>query len=346
LGHTADDQLETFLMWILRGAGTTGLGGMPYEREGLFVRPLLDTTREELLAYLEASGFSYRTDSSNLSARYRRNQIRQELVPVVKRLMPGVAAVVRRQMNVLREDDRCLDRLVEQEMRDMIHERSDKGLDLDHRRFLALPLAIQRRVIRQVFRELDARRHPPPFLVVERVVRHLLGRSGNNRPCGWGDIEVVREAHVVHIRKTSDSRLLGEDAPAGREVPVSVPSTVQWPPTAQQIEFAHVGRRTAEQAIASRSGKVGVFDADRISSPLRLRTWRAGDRFCPAGMGGRRKKLQDFFVNIKLDRKSRHWVPLLVAPEGILWVVGRRQDDRFVVRPSTRRFMLARVRSS
>jgi tRNA(Ile)-lysidine synthase len=249
-------------------------------------------------------------------------------------------------MDVLREDDRCLDMQAAHAMREMMLERSDNGVGLDRRRFLKQPLAIQRRMIRQAFRELDAQGHPPSFLVVDRVVRHLLDRSGSDRPCVWGDVEVVRERNAVRIRKASDSQVLREDVTAGREALVSVPSAVHWPLTAQQIELAHVDRKMAEQALASHAGEVAVFDADRISSSLRLRTWRAGDTFCPVGMNGRRKKLQDLFVDIKLDRKSRHRVPLLVAPEGILWVIGHRQDDRFIVRPSTQRFVLARVRCS
>jgi tRNA(Ile)-lysidine synthase len=111
----------------------------------------------------------------------------------------------------------------------------------------------------------------------------------------------------------------------------------------QEIQVAHVDRMAAERALASHDRDTAVFDADRIASALRLRTWRAGDMFCPAGMGGRRKKLQDFFVDMKLERTLRHRVPLLVAPEGIVWVVGYRQDDRFVIRPSTRRCVLAKV---
>ncbi len=346
LGHTADDQLETFLLWLLRGAAATGLAGMPYEREGLFVRPMLDTTREEVLAYLDAAGFSYRTDSSNLSARFRRNRIRREVVPVLKRLLPGAAPVIRRQMDVLREDDRCLDLLTARVMDGMMLRRSDLEVELDHRLFLLQPLALQRRVIRRVLRELDPRRHPPSFRVVERAVRHLLDQSGSGRPCRYGDIELVREKDAVRIRKVCDDQLVRDTIPVDLEVPVSVPARVQWRPTMQEIELAHVDRKAAEQALASHDRDTAIFDADRISSALRLRTWQAGDTFYPVGMGGRRKKLQDFFVDIKLERTSRHRVPLLVAPEGILWVVGYRQDDRFVVRPSTQRYVLARVRCS
>jgi tRNA(Ile)-lysidine synthase len=86
-----------------------------------------------------------------------------------------------------------------------------------------------------------------------------------------------------------------------------------------------------------------LFDADRYSEPLVIRSWQAGDRFSPQGMKGRSKKLQDFFADRKIARHQRNRIPLLVAPEGILWVVGMRQDERFVVNHGTSRCLVASV---
>lgn len=89
LGHTADDQAETVLLRMLRGAGLRGLAGMPHIRESLFVRPLLSRSRQEILAYLQAVGLSYRTDSSNAKSIYLRNRVRHELLPVMQSLAPA-----------------------------------------------------------------------------------------------------------------------------------------------------------------------------------------------------------------------------------------------------------------
>jgi tRNA(Ile)-lysidine synthase len=87
--------------------------------------------------------------------------------------------------------------------------------------------------------------------------------------------------------------------------------------------------------------QIARFDADRFTHQLVVRSWKAGDVFHPQGMGGRRKKVQDYFCDIKLPRERRAGVPLLVAPEGILWIVGYRTDQRFLVTPSTRRILVA-----
>jgi tRNA(Ile)-lysidine synthase len=91
------------------------------------------------------------------------------------------------------------------------------------------------------------------------------------------------------------------------------------------------------------SRRVALFDADRFSEPLVIRNWQAGDRFIPLGMKGKSKKLQDFFIDRKIERHTREKVPVLVAPEGILWVVGMRQDERFAVHRGTTRCLVVSV---
>ena len=128
-------------------------------------------------------------------------------------------------------------------------------------------------------------------------------------------------------------------------MPLAVPSTVHWPGTAQEIHVQEMTRRAAEPFLKHRSRERAVFDMARLSLPLMLRPWQAGDRIHPRGMGGKSKKLQDLFTDLKLTRDERTRIPLLVAPEGILWVVGRREDERFVARKSTSRCLVATVQS-
>src|SRR2546422_1031675 len=92
LGHTADDQAETLVMWMLRGSGTAGLAGIPPSRGPLVIRPLLDVGRAEIIAYLEAQGLPFRVDSSNAKPLYLRNRVRHELLPILKRFNPQLLA--------------------------------------------------------------------------------------------------------------------------------------------------------------------------------------------------------------------------------------------------------------
>jgi tRNA(Ile)-lysidine synthase len=118
---------------------------------------------------------------------------------------------------------------------------------------------------------------------------------------------------------------------------------VYWARTNQQIQVQIMIHQAAEAlGRAPSQGRV-LFDADRFSEPLLVRAWQDGDRFSPHGMKGRSKKLQDFFTDRKVARRERGKIPLLVAPEGILRVVGMQQDERFIVRDGTTRCVVASV---
>jgi len=111
VGHTADDQAETVLMWMIRGAGTNGLKGMHPVRGPYIIRPLLGMDRAGIMEYLNSRGFEYRIDSTNGQSLYLRNRIRQDVVPVLKRFNPNVIQILGRQAEMLREENRYLDQM-------------------------------------------------------------------------------------------------------------------------------------------------------------------------------------------------------------------------------------------
>src|SRR5690242_16414473 len=145
-GHTANDQAETMLMWMLRGAGLTGVAGMPFIREQIVVRPLLRTTREDILAYLKQEGLSYRQDSTNLLPLYRRNRVRRDLLPVMEDITPGIVRLLERQADVLRADDAYLEQIVEDVYRSSVTVDAKGDQRFERRAVAALPDALKRRL--------------------------------------------------------------------------------------------------------------------------------------------------------------------------------------------------------
>jgi tRNA(Ile)-lysidine synthase len=122
---------------------------------------------------------------------------------------------------------------------------------------------------------------------------------------------------------------------------LTVPGGITWTGTGQHIQVQEVTRKQIDTMVSGRDRI--VIDADRMSQPFVVRAWQAGDRFYPLGMKGRSKKLQDFFMDVKVSRADRRRIPLVVAPEGIVWVVGYRQDERWSVTPGTTRYMTLAV---
>jgi tRNA(Ile)-lysidine synthase len=338
LGHTGDDQAETLLMWMLRGSGPLGLSGIPPARECLFIRPLLAMRRVDALAYLEAQGLPWRVDSSNAKPVYLRNRIRQELMPVLKRFNPSIVEVLGRQADILREENLWLEQVTVDHLSRLARKASNGELVVDRECLIALPVALQRRIVRAAIRRVSRKPKGPGFGAVSAVLTRVVhGRSGSSLIVQRS--RVSRDYNQIHVRAV---RLYDQAPPAdsgSMEVLLPVPSTQAWPLTGQLIRTSLV-HSVLPIPGWSRSRNVAMLDADSFTISLIVRGWQPGDAFQPLGMGGRRKKLQDYFSDIKLPRAERTKVPLVLAPEGILWVGGHRMDHRFRVAQTTKRIIM------
>ena len=305
LAHTADDQVETVLLRLLRGAGPTGLGGMEDERQiGSLrvIRPLLKVTRVEVLVYLSAQGLAYRDDASNADRRFLRNRVRHELLPLLERdYSPAIRDALRRTAEILREDDRYLDELARPHVAASLHSPT----------IAALPVALQRRVIRQ-WLGVD-------FEHVEAVRSVLVQECPSAQVSLPAGVVVYREYDWL-------KKSVGAQAPA---------VSGQW-------LVSLTGETViAELALRIRTDEAGgeSLDADTIGPAPYIRTWHEGDRFQPLGMT-HEKKLQDFFVDEKIPRRDRDRVPLLCATDDrIAWVIGHRIAEPFKITSATQRIV-------
>jgi tRNA(Ile)-lysidine synthase len=331
IGHTADDQAETVLMWMIRGSGTGGLGGMSPVRNSCVIRPLLGFSRADILGYLRSRELGYRIDSSNLSSLYFRNRLRHELIPVLKRYNPNLIKVLSRQADIVREDHRYLEQLAAKAFSDLKQKGAGNLLIFNRAPLLALPLAIQRRVLRLALQTIARMTYGPRFGSVEMILDHIVSGQSGSSVVSHG-VRVTREYENILFDLVGAEPSIVQTWPAARQT-VHIPSQITWPLTGQTIEITV--NPVSQDSRRGNHFHVN-FDAATFSHPLVLRTWQPGDQFCPLGLGGRRKKLKNFFSDIKLERSQRERVPLLVAPEGILWVGGYRADHRFRVTEATR----------
>ena len=339
VGHTADDQAETILMWMIRGSGTGGLGGMAPVRNSRVIRPLLGFSRADILEYLRFRELGYRIDSSNLSPLYFRNRLRHELIPVLKRYNPNLIKVLSRQADIVREDHLYLEELGAKAFDDLTQKKTGDLLILNRVPLLGLPLALQRRVIRLALQTVASMTFGPRFGSVEIILDQIVGGQSGASAVSHG-VRVTREYNHILFEFVGSGPPLVQTWPTVRQT-VPIPSQITWPLTGQMIEIA-VNPVSQE---SWRGNHVHMnFDAATFSHTLVLRTWQPGDQFCPLGLGGKRKKLKNFFSDMKLERSQRERIPLLVAPEGILWVGGYRADHRFRVTESTREVLTVTLR--
>jgi tRNA(Ile)-lysidine synthase len=319
VGHTADDQAETVLMRLVRGAGRRGLSGIPYVR-GKIIRPLLDIRREDIEKYLLERQFKFVTDASNLKAEYLRNRLRQEVIPILKKDNPSVTESINRTADILREEERYLETATTKTMMRLISRKTDKSIELFLIPLMNIHRAILRRILKRALGEIGADRGIELTHIDELI--HLIkdNRSGDM-------INLPKEIRAV---KSYSTLLLTKEVFTGLQTRyIDVPGETPFGEKGLSI-ISELSDKSVE--ITDRN--TAVFDFERLVLPLQLRQRRKGDFFYPAGFG-RRKKLQDFFVDEKVPREKRDSVPLIVSGEDIVWVAGYRMDERFRVTDRT-----------
>lgn len=318
--HTRDDQAETVLLRLIRGAGPGGLSGIR-PRIGAVVRPLLDVRRDELRAYLRLRGLSHREDPTNRDERILRNRVRHRLIPFLgEHFSPAITDVLARNAEIARDDADWLDE-VANTAAEKIVQSIEGGFDIVVERLAAQPPAVARRVARQVLERAGER--GVGFDHVERLRR--LARAAGTAATAADFPGSRAERHGATLRLAPRQ---------GRPVPTALPERFEYSLAVPgEVEIAVAGLRiTAERGeqpvrLVAR-GDVAALPAGRLTLPLTVRSWRPGDAFRPLGLGGCSKKLQDFFVDRKIPRERRRSIPLVVdARLGIVWVAGHAVSE-------------------
>jgi len=318
-GHTLEDQAETVLMRLLRGAGSRGLSAIR-RRRGLYIRPLLDVRRQALRDYLRSRGESYREDASNADVAIPRNRIRHELLPVIERIAPGGLRAIARSAALAEADEAFLETQVIQVTDSVVlsgRESADgEPVRLRAGALSALPGPVARRLFRDLAEQVSGR--SCTVLHVDAAVR--LARA--DYPVGHLDLpglSVDRRGDELML-----CRAAGLDARARAdrtfEYPLPVPGIVEVPEAGVRIAAELDVAGTVPPA--SGGDQTAVVRAAALARPLVVRSRREGDRFRPLGAPGRRK-LQDVLVDRKVPRAVRDRVPLVVDAAGrIVWVAG------------------------
>lgn len=327
LGHTADDQVETVLMALLRGSGLKGLKGIPPVR-GIYIRPLIRAWRREVEEYAVQRGIRWVLDSTNLERGLLRNRIRSELLPVLETFNPRVRERILEMAEILREEDEALGLLAEERLKSLASP-GPWGIRVDLKGLRGLPPGLRKRVLAMAFSSLAGRDLP---------YRHRLALDAL--------IEGRREGEIglrggLWARREGEGLIIGpRPEPTGiSERPLEVPG---------ETYLEEVGIKIEAQILEGPpsgpfSPEMAYLDLEKVALPLTLRSPRKGDWFIPSGMKGR-KKLQDFFVDHKVPRHQRPSVPVVVTGKGeICWVAGIRVDERFRATPETKKTLLLRL---
>jgi tRNA(Ile)-lysidine synthase len=333
-------------MNIIRGSGLSGLAGIPPVRSALFIRPLIDCTRREILDYLAAEGLSFVVDSSNTDERFLRNRVRSSLLPELEeRYNPAIREALCRLADVVRQENDYITRQAQ------VHV-ARWGSDKVPERPFQVPVAIlrglhpalQRRVILEMARDASAADSAIGFEHVQAV----LDLAGGVKPGGSlnlpGGLLVKRTYGCIEFRRIETaagrprSRTSPDTSGGSFTLEVTVPGTVRIANLGLTLRLRELRRLPASLATDRRV----YMDMDRISFPIVVRNLKPGDRIQPMGMKGTRK-LKSVFIDEKIPREIRGKIPVVADALSILWVPGVRLSERVRVGEGTKRVLSVEI---
>ncbi len=335
--HHRDDQAETILHHIIRGAGMQGLCGIAPVSQGVLIRPLLDVTREEIRDYLRENKLPYRVDATNADSSHTRNRIRNGLIPYLERdFNPDIAGSLARMGEIVREENDFMAEYCGRVYREC-SSREQGIVDLDLKQLLSCHSAVQKRLIQTAILEVRGSPDGVGFAHI-LAAASLAGQSRTGSvtripgACGppfHPEVLVEKRYGVLRFRKPGQ-----EDAPAFFDVPLPVPGTVFL----KEPGILVTAEETDVQKGFAFSPECIYVDESAVRGSLRIRLRRNGDRFHPLGLNGT-KKLKDFFMDRKIPREERDRIPLLVDREDgkdhIIWVIGLQMSGDYRITESS-----------
>jgi tRNA(Ile)-lysidine synthase len=325
LAHTADDQAETVVLRLCRGAGSTGLSAMlPDTRIGglRIVRPLLRSGRDDIEAYLRENGIRWRTDASNRDLRHLRNRVRRCVLPVLEReLNPSAREALRTSAEILGAEDEWLGLAAARSLA-----RVRRGSQLDAAGLGRLPTALQRRVVQAWLRGRGAPECAMSFAATERIRAMAAGAPASaSATLGSGWRAVKRYGRLQALAPAVA-------APAWAARPLRVPGETKIPETGRVFVVRRDrGFRRLVEPGPGAGDTVAWLDAKRVGDAvLSVRSWTAGDRYRPLGAKGT-AKIHDILVDAKVDRDLRPGLPVVECGGVIVWFPGHRIADGWEV---------------
>ncbi len=333
-GHTASDQVETVLFRILRGTGMGGLGGIRPVLNDI-IRPLIDRSREEVLEYLKTMGVPYIIDSSNLKPKYLRNQIRLELIPVLKRSFnPSISNAIINLADLIREENEYLESLVDKEYEFGINEKTDFSIGFNLFLLKTLHKALARRIIIRLYNDLV--NYEPGLHLSNEQVEWILQLAREGEPGNQIDLPGNIRVHLQYDRIL----FTHEEYPHGREfeVHLSIPGEVDIPQAAMNVKASLIEPQQFKQMLPNATRNEAFFDVRDIKNTLTIRSRKPGDRIALPGMEGT-KKLQDIFVDDKIPRLERDSIPIVLSGNEIIWIIGNRQSRNALVKADTHKIV-------
>jgi tRNA(Ile)-lysidine synthase len=324
--HTADDNAETVLLNLTRGAGLRGLGGIPPVR-GIIIRPMLEVSRSEVLAFLSSRALSYMEDSTNAQLICSRNIVRHRVVPVLKELNPRLTESVQTTAALLREDEAYLQELADVFLSENANAGSFGEQVTKAKSLALLPLPVARRVVRTLAGRAAGAGHVSAVLA-------LCASADVSGEVSLPGCTVYREYdRLVFSQKAA----LHDDAPGGFEpVELEVGGSVLIPELGLRVSYRRaddvLSAETSEfTEKINKSFHTFLFNYDKLYGKIVIRPRKTGDKIDLYGRNGT-KSLKKLFIENRIPVRKRPLIPVVADDGGVIGVYGLGFDKRTVCR--------------
>jgi tRNA(Ile)-lysidine synthase len=335
VAHHADDQVETVLMHILRGAGMNGLRGMPQisvEHEWHstipIIRPLLSIWKQEIEDYCEMLEIEPVLDASNLDTTFFRNRLRHELIPDLETYNPNFKQSLLRMSRIMQDDYDVLDNFADDSMTLLQVKPLETQVTYLRDPFLELHISLQRMVLRKIIFYFLPDLRDVDFAAIERAIHQILSCDAGKQIDIVDDLVLFVDGAMVVIKQKGaryqrdDIPLMHHSQKKSVEIGKDIPLGMNW--------FVKIETTTQlPQGYDNNSDMYSVYmDADQCGKEFFIKTKTAGDRFAPCGLDGHTQKVSDIFTNMKASRWVRDLIPLFCDDQDILWIPGHRIAEK------------------
>lgn len=321
VAHHADDAAETLIVNLCRGTGIRGLTGIKPVNDRI-IRPLLNVSKNDILLYSRKHNIEYRTDSTNNSLEYVRNHIRHIVIPELKKINPALLETFSTTYEHLRDTEKIFAYGIKKLIRENVEISEDGEILIDINKTLKSPAP-------ETF--LHEFLSPMGFNKMQTAAILKTAASSPGKFFSSGEYILARGRKYWEIFQNNGIK----DSP----LEINAAGIYDTGKYRLQIEIFD---RHPDFKISKQTDTV-TLDADKVKFPLTIRNWQEGDYFCPIGMKFSKKKLSDFFTDLKFGIKQKQECRILVSANRIVWVIGYRPDERFKITPATCKIIRIRI---
>ncbi|WKV07889.1 tRNA lysidine(34) synthetase TilS [Thermoanaerobacterium sp. CMT5567-10] len=328
IAHNKNDVAETILLNILRGAGTAGLVGIK-PVNGCIIRPLIRTTRDEILDYLTSKDLEYVIDATNKEDVYRRNRIRLKLIPFIEENFDiDIVENLYRTSQIVLDDEDYLNEECEKIFK-KISIFNKESVMLDICEIKKLHDSLKKRLIRMAYKVIRGDTNELTFKHVEDVL-NLMDKQTSSKIDLPFEIEVIKSYNNLIFRKKTFNE---KNSPI--EVQLNIPGITDGG-CLGTYKAEIIDRESVEKLNLGKYHK--LFDMDLLDGDITVRYRRIGDYISPLNMKGT-KTLKEYFIDEKIPREMRDKIPLLTIGSSVLWIVGYRMSDKYKVNEGTKKIL-------